>query len=598
MTRTGATLPILPKIPSVPRINQSEGVAPTIAMDAIINFDNGTGALTAAKFNAGTHGAAWAQAWIENHNGTPSSNTNTDIQDHDVTIPIDINVGGTLYNGTSGQGLIFDFSSAPTSYDAYQLSVAASHFTNMVEMHLIQSNVVLSTDNYFNDIFAFLAGNFTIPQMQARFGDDSRVICAHSEGSLGCEVPFTTGDWLLVTTFHNSTGGNGQVLVHKIDVTGGIGSFGTVLGHSVSNKNAGPDGELTFLTLQTYLRLALAPSTGNVKIKLIAFNQTDPSFPAYSIPSVPTPESPVAAQTGINEVTFSWNGQNCQIVNIQRNKNSGGFVDLSLLYNTTGTFSYVDTDVADTDTVQYRAQIAIGSQTSSYSDSSNTVTVNNTFIPAAGNVLWLKADTIAQADNTPVTTWNDSSGLGNNVTQATGSAQPTYRTNVVNGMPVVRGDGGDHLSKASVVTPNEQHTIMIVLKVSGTNSAAPFYNGNAGANGYGFFQDGSGTRGVLFGGAVAKSDGTPSATNFEIWTHQWNGSNSTFWVNGVEETLTDTATAPGAPPNGDTLVMGLAGSNQWNGDVAEILVWDNVISAPDRTTAHDYLGAKYAITVP
>src|SRR5688572_5561243 len=58
---------------------------------------------------------------------------------------------------------------------------------------------------------------------------------------------------------------------------------------------------------------------------------------------------------------------------------------------------------------------------------------------------WFKADAITGlADSDPVTTWTDSSGTAN-VTQATAAKKPTYRTNVINSLPVVRFDGTDDL---------------------------------------------------------------------------------------------------------------------------------------------------------
>lgn len=55
-----------------------------------------------------------------------------------------------------------------------------------------------------------------------------------------------------------------------------------------------------------------------------------------------------------------------------------------------------------------------------------------------GLALWLKADAITGlVDNDPVTTWVDSSGAGLDAT-GSGATRPTYKTNVVNGLPVVR----------------------------------------------------------------------------------------------------------------------------------------------------------------
>lgn len=53
------------------------------------------------------------------------------------------------------------------------------------------------------------------------------------------------------------------------------------------------------------------------------------------------------------------------------------------------------------------------------------------------------------ADNDAVATWENLGSSGLDVTQGTGTAQPTYKTAIVGGQPVVRCDGGDHLAAAT-----------------------------------------------------------------------------------------------------------------------------------------------------
>lgn len=57
---------------------------------------------------------------------------------------------------------------------------------------------------------------------------------------------------------------------------------------------------------------------------------------------------------------------------------------------------------------------------------------------------WFKADSLALADTDPVDAWTNEITAANWV-QATGSAQPTYRTNQLKGLPGVVFDGGDYL---------------------------------------------------------------------------------------------------------------------------------------------------------
>src|SRR5439155_17313853 len=101
------------------------------------------------------------------------------------------------------------------------------------------------------------------------------------------------------------------------------------------------------------------------------------------------------------------------------------------------------------------------------------------FSPAeiGGLKLWLKADALALNNNDPVSTWTDSSGNGNSPTSS-GTKRPTYKTNVLNGKPVVRFDGiDDHLDKTFVTGLISQPSTAIVAYDVGrpieNNSALP-----------------------------------------------------------------------------------------------------------------------------
>jgi hypothetical protein len=61
---------------------------------------------------------------------------------------------------------------------------------------------------------------------------------------------------------------------------------------------------------------------------------------------------------------------------------------------------------------------------------------------SSNNVLWLKADagTSSITNGTPISSWNDQSGNGINVTQTVATQQPSFATNVINGMPAIQFD--------------------------------------------------------------------------------------------------------------------------------------------------------------
>jgi len=86
-----------------------------------------------------------------------------------------------------------------------------------------------------------------------------------------------------------------------------------------------------------------------------------------------------------------------------------------------------------------------------------------------GCVLWVKADAIAGNDGDIVSSWTDLSGSNNPPVQANASYQPTFRTNAINGLPVVRFDGDDLLQTATSF--GNPYTILTVAKMQGTQNS-------------------------------------------------------------------------------------------------------------------------------
>lgn len=77
----------------------------------------------------------------------------------------------------------------------------------------------------------------------------------------------------------------------------------------------------------------------------------------------------------------------------------------------------------------------------------------------AGLAMWLKSDvgvfqssggSAAILDGDVVGEWQDQSGNGRHVTQATTANKPTLRLSQLNGLPALQLDGGDFLTRASV----------------------------------------------------------------------------------------------------------------------------------------------------
>jgi len=580
----GATLATLPTLPSVPKLaTLGAGGVSGVPMDVVIDFDSGTGDFTATDFNNSAHGAAWGQIWEARKNGVQGQpNTYSFVEAGTVALPFDVECDGVLYDGTEGQVFKFDLTGEPASYDCWHLPI--SGIDSMVAMLVIKSETVLSGSptDYYNDIIVAAGANFSIPQMRHN-ANNTRQINAHSESDLGA-VRVYSGNWVIVWLLSDAT--NNICHVFFTDAT-----TEELLGSTVTH-HIPPIVTLNYFLLQTYLRPAANGGSGSIKVKMLALKDGN-VFPR--IPSIATPVA-TAIQSFIDEITVTW-VSNVQIARVSRSTNGGGYVVLAEDYDDNGTNTYVDDTVSEGNAYTYRIVAKITYQESS-AGTSNSITVDNSYTPPAGTVLRLRGDSLngVLANGDPVATWTDESGAGNNATQSTGN-RPTFHTAVVNGRSVVRGAAGKFLSIATSVTSNVQHTMIAVLKKSSADAAVPLYNGDAGSNGYGFFQN-TNLRGILYGGVVAKNVGTVSTTDFEIWITTWDGANTALYINGVEQLdLPDPSTAPAGAPSGGTFVMGLSGGNNWVGDVAELIVVDNVISGANRIIAQNFLGNYYNITV-
>ncbi len=212
--------------------------------------------------------------------------------------------------------------------------------------------------------------------------------------------------------------------------------------------------------------------------------------------------------------------------------------------------------------------------------------------------LWLKADSLALADDSPVDAWVDSSLSGNDVSQATGMKMPTFKTNILNGLPVVRFDGIDDTlfkTAAGGFTCTEGHTVIAVLNPTTAASYGmavitnPIYNEMR--------QNG--------GGGIAEwmiPSGSYQVDSLDSQEGLWAVWSGTFvvatqlielFINGVSQGTQFDDTGPLAVS--DIYLGSRTDMYHWLGDIAEVLVFDAALDATDRENVENYLIAKYAL---
>lgn len=227
----------------------------------------------------------------------------------------------------------------------------------------------------------------------------------------------------------------------------------------------------------------------------------------------------------------------------------------------------------------------------------------------SGLKLWLKADALALSDGDKVGTWTDSSSAANNAT-ASGTDRPTYKTGIVNSKPSVRftSANSEHMATGSNVgiSGNFAATVFVVTKPTSSSVAmCPVGMGNTGVDkrfslvGAGV---NSGKYSVSYGSGdwwndtttvdtaafhticIKKSAGAENTTT-TIYKDGTAGSN-----NGSSDTATPNLTD--APVALGTLGADIVNSN-YDGDIAEVIIYDTALSDGNRNSVEGYLRTKY-----
>lgn len=228
-------------------------------------------------------------------------------------------------------------------------------------------------------------------------------------------------------------------------------------------------------------------------------------------------------------------------------------------------------------------------------------------------VLWLDASQEAYANDAAVTTWTDRSGNGLNAAQGTGTKQPVFKTNIINGKPALLFDGtDDHLLVADHALLDVPYiTIFAVFDANDTAAFKQILTRNAAAAWAAPFARYSMRLNVseaLEG--WAESADTPPATIFgsttgltspTIGAFRYDGATQAVYVNGPvngsEARTTGPITASDQPlVIGSRLNSGVEGES-FPGYIAEVIIYNTALSTADRTSVTSYLGTKYGITV-
>lgn len=296
------------------------------------------------------------------------------------------------------------------------------------------------------------------------------------------------------------------------------------------------------------------------------------------------------------------------------NFSTGEFVDRTLVA-TRSSWKYTDADTAPpanwntaafSDAAWSQGAAPFGTGTAS----SPTLTVTTDLVERfrAGAVTGV-------ADGATVTTWTDlATGDGSSQNAVAGTTTPTLKLNATpNGKAALRFDGNDEMrtTLATGIAGTGGFCYFIVMKANGTMASGANTDGGGayifdrsaagnplvslkvtGSN-YGFqkrFGDGSGLGGPSSTTAISQSA-------FQIVTLRRNRTANRFeiWVNGVME-ATEADSGGSLIPDPINIARHSTGTTQGLiGEIAELLIYKNELSAANFEAVGSYLEAEYGV---
>ncbi len=274
---------------------------------------------------------------------------------------------------------------------------------------------------------------------------------------------------------------------------------------------------------------------------------------------------------------------------LERKLGSAAFAEIARVDQGT---SFIDSGVLPSSSYTYRVRASTVSGDSAYTPEAAVTTADSLVpgLPLIGMRLWLKADS---APAGPLEKWFDQSGQQNDLMQLTAAQQPSVVSGALNGRSVVHFDGVD--DNFDVPTTVLQNTtagdFFIVLKADSYTTGAQrgFVNfGPNSAGQYPFVDD------HLYDnfGTLQKDLGLPRQplTQFNLYN---SSSTDGFWqalINGYTQFQTTNSSwgMSAAPKIGST-------TNSFKGDIAEIIIYDHILTWGERKAVEHYLGGKYLL---
>jgi hypothetical protein len=384
-------------------------------------------------------------------------------------------------------------------------------------------------------------------------------------------------------TVHLPTGGTvpGPVTVTPHDGGGG----GTFTPTSVVLTTAAPSATFTYTPASYGAKTISVTNSGGL---------TDPASLSYtSVASTYTLTGPSSGTVLVASTNFTvalpGGGSVSGTVTITPNDSSGGGTFTPTTVNlTTGapsaTFAYTPATTG-------AKTIGVTNNGGLTNPGSLTYTVSGAFDPSSvvGLKMWLKADSMSLADGTGITAWNDSS---TNAYNLAGTA--TFKTNIVNGKPVIRFNGtSDKLGSAVSLGLTSEYIALMVVKMALPAVSSYFLRTTAGSGPVIMGLDSTG-KFFVYAGASATGPVDHSGA-FHVFEGVVLPASAVAysWVDGVAELVS--VSCGGNTMGAINLGWDTTGT-YYVYDIAEILIYDpSAWAGSNHTDITNYLKTKYGI---
>ncbi len=215
---------------------------------------------------------------------------------------------------------------------------------------------------------------------------------------------------------------------------------------------------------------------------------------------------------------------------------------------------------------------------------------------ATGLNVWLKPEAgIIRDANGLVSAWQDSSGNGNHCVQATDTLKPTYQPNRFGTLPGVCFTGDDWLASAAGMSTGSYTKIVRVLMDDFTlPSGNILSSGASSGTRHALYMAGTTQPRIWHSAIFVTSSGSMIAGRGHVIVATYDGTTKAgrIYLDGV---LSGSGTAAANTSDASFQLGALAGGNFMKGAIGEAIIYNRVLTDPERTSVEGYLANKISV---